>query len=151
MFIRRPMYSTTGFRSAFDELDRMRQNMDRLMEGLGSRSFLPQTAGVFPLVNLTEDPDGYYVRAELPGLKADELDISVTGNTLSISGERKIFNEGENVRYHRREREAGTFNRVMSLPGEVDADKVEAELKNGILKIHLPKAEKARPKQITVR
>jgi len=152
MFMRRPFYyPTMGFRTSFDELERMRRNMDRLLEGFGSRSFLPQTAGVFPLVNLTEDKDGYYVRAELPGLKSNELDISVTGNTLSISGERKIANEGENIRYHRREREAGTFSRIISLPGEVNADRIEAELKNGILKVHIPKAEKAKPKQITVR
>ena len=114
------------------------------------RARLP-TAGVFPLVNLTEDKDGYYVRAELPGLKADELDISATGNTLSISGERKIFDEGENVRYHRREREAGTFSRIISLPGEVDANKIEAELKDGILTARISKAEAAKPRQITVK
>jgi HSP20 family protein len=107
-------------------------------------------AGVYPLINLTEDKDNYYVRAEMPGLKADELSISVTANNLSISGERKIASEGENVRYHRREREAGTFSRILGLPGEVDADKVEANHVNGILTVVIPKAETAKPKQITV-
>ena len=108
-------------------------------------------AGVFPLINLTEDKDNYYVRAEMPGLKADDISISVANNNLSISGERKIASEGENVRYHRREREAGTFNRIVALPGDVDADKVEANHVNGVLTVVIPKAEAAKPKQITVR
>ncbi len=74
----------------------------------------------------------------------------MTGNNLSISGERKILSEGDNVRYHRREREAGIFNRIVALPSEVDADKVEASHVNGILAVAIPKAEAAKPKQITV-
>lgn len=152
MFIRRPIYyPTTGFRSAVEQLERMRQEMDQLFGGFGGKYSAPQTAGVFPLVNLTEDKDGYYVRAELPGLKADELNITATGNALSISGERKISSEGQNIRYHRREREAGSFSRIISLPGEVDSDKVEASLKDGILTVHIPKAEAAKPRQITIR
>jgi HSP20 family protein len=99
---------------------------------------------------ISEDKNIYYVRAEMPGIKADDIDISVTGNNLSISGERKIASEAENVRYHRREREAGTFNRIVSMPGEVDADKVEARHERGILTVVIPKAEAAKPKQITV-
>jgi HSP20 family protein len=106
---------------------------------------------VFPLINLSENKDSYVVRAEMPGLKADDLNISVAGNNLSISGERKIASEGQNVRYHRREREGGTFNRVVALPGEVDAGKVEAKHVDGILTVVIPKAEAAKPKQITVR
>jgi HSP20 family protein len=75
----------------------------------------------------------------------------LTGNNLSISGERKIPSEGANVRYHRREREAGTFNRVVALPNDVDTNKVEARHINGILTVVIPKAEVAKPKQITVR
>ena len=151
MFITRSFFPEVNLRSALGELERMRQDMDRLTEGLGGRSFGLPTAGVSPLVNLTEDKDGYYVRAELPGLKADELNISATGNTLSISGERKIASEGQDIRYHRREREAGSFSRIISLPGDLDTDKVEAKLKDGILTVHIPKAEAAKPKQITVK
>jgi len=152
MFIPRGLfYPTTGFGNAFEELERMRRDMDRLVEGFGGRSLSLPTAGVFPLVNLTEDKDGYYVRAELPGVKSDELDISVTANTLSITGERKLTDEGKEVRYHRREREAGSFSRIISLPGEVNADQVEASLKDGMLTIRIPKAEAAKPKQITVK
>ncbi|MBN1471290.1 MAG: Hsp20/alpha crystallin family protein [Syntrophaceae bacterium] len=152
MFIPRGLfYPTTGFGSAFEELERMRRDMDRLLEGFSGRAFLPSGAGVFPLVNLTEDKDAFYVRAELPGVKSDELNISATANTLSITGERKLADEGKDVRYHRREREAGSFSRIISLPGEVDADRIEADLKNGMLTIRIPKAEAAKPKQITVK
>lgn len=151
MIFRRPLYSPTwGLGSAFEELERMRRQLDELSGGFERRPYRVLGAGVFPLINLTEDKDNYYVRAELPGLKANEIGISVTANNLSISGERKIASEGENVRYHRREREAGTFNRVVGLPGEVDADKVEANHVNGILTVVIPKAEAAKPKQITV-
>jgi HSP20 family protein len=105
---------------------------------------------VFPLVNLTEDKDNYYVRAELPGVKADELDIQATANNLAISGERKIAAAAEGARYHRREREAGTFSRMIGLPGDIDTAKVNAQLQNGILTVVVPKAEVAKPKQITV-
>ena len=153
-------YPTRGFQSMFEELERMRRDMDRLFRWTDggflrpSVDFRPLTAGVFPgvfpLVNLTEDRDNYYVRAELPGLTTDDLNISVTGNNLSISGERKIPGEGDNVRYHRKEREAGSFSRMVSLPGEVNPDKVDASLRDGILTVTVAKSEKAKPKQITV-
>ena len=76
--------------SPFEELERMRRQMDLLSEGLSRGLWREPGAGVFPLMNVTEDADNYYVRAELPGLKADDLDISAAGDTLSISGERKI-------------------------------------------------------------
>jgi HSP20 family protein len=127
----------------------MRQQMERLFED-ATTSRQHALSGVFPLTNLTEDKDNYYVRAELPGVKGDELDIQITANNLAISGERKIAAEEEGARYHRREREAGTFSRMIGLPGEVDTDKVDANLENGILTIVVPKAEIAKPKQITV-
>jgi HSP20 family protein len=152
MLIRRiPNWPTWGLRSHFEELERMRRQMDRLTEGLTGRLYGEPAAGVFPLLNVTEDHENYYVRAELPGIKADDLDISVTGNDLSIAGERKILAEDENANYHRREREAGKFNRGISLPTQVDTTKVEAHCADGLLTIILPKAESAKPKQITVK
>jgi HSP20 family protein len=124
------------------------------MEQLLDSAAAPQqreAAGVLPLINLTEGKDNYYVRAELPGVKGDELDIQVTANNLAISGGRKIAAEEEGARYHRREREAGTFSRMIGLPGEVDTDKVDAKLENGILTVVISKAEIAKPKQITVK
>jgi HSP20 family protein len=141
----------TGWRSPFEELERMRREMDWLTEGLTGGLFREPTAGVFPLMNVTEDNDNYYVRAELPGLRADELNISVTGDTISISGERKLPVEDEKAQYHRREREAGRFSRIVSLPTQVDTGKVQARCADGILTVVLPKAEAAKPKQIAVK
>ena len=141
---------TWRFRSPLEELYRMRQQMEQLLESAATPQ-QREAAGVLPLINLTEGKDNYYVRAELPGVKGDELDIQVTANNLSISGERKIAAEEEDARYHRREREAGTFSRMIGLPGEVDTDKVDAKLENGILTVVIPKAEIAKPKQITVK
>jgi len=138
---------TYRIRSPWDELHRMRQQLDQVFnDGPQQR----EGAGVFPLTNLTEDKDKYYIRAELPGVNGDELDIQVTGQNLAISGERKIAAVEAGARYHRREREAGTFSRMIGLPGEIDADKVEASLENGILNIAISKAEIAKPKQISV-
>jgi len=139
---------TYRIRSPWEELHRMRQQLDQMFDDT------PQHrggAGVFPLTNLTEDRDKYYVRAELPGVKGDELEIQITGKNLAISGERKIAAEEEDARYHRREREAGTFSRMIGLPVEVDTEKVEAKLENGILTVVISKAEIAKPKQITVK
>ena len=141
---------TWRFRSPLEELYRMRQQMEQLLDSAAAPQ-QREAAGVLPLINLTEGKDNYYVRAELPGVKGDELDIQVTANNLAISGERKIAAEEEGARYHRKEREAGTFSRMIGLPGEVDTDKVEAKLENGILTIVISKAEIAKPKQITVK
>ena len=151
--IYRSMFGLPAWRiqSPFDELDRMRQQMDRLSDVFGGRRSGRVTAGVFPLVNLTEDQEHYYIRAELPGIKSDDLDIQVTANSISIAGSRKIAQEGDGVRYHRREREGGTFSRMLTLPGDIDAEKVDADLVNGVLTVRIAKAEAAKPKQITVR
>ena len=137
-------------RNPFAELEQMRQQMNRLWEGITGESIRSRSAGVFPLVNLTEDRENYYVRAELPGVKSDALDIHVDANTLSLSGERKFEVAGENIKYHRREREAGKFSRMISLPGEIDPDQVTAKLSHGLLKIVVPKAEAVKPRQIRV-
>ncbi|MFW6055677.1 MAG: Hsp20/alpha crystallin family protein, partial [Thermodesulfobacteriota bacterium] len=93
----------------------------------------------------------FYIRAELPGLKSDDIDISVTADSLSISGERKIESQAKDVQYHRKEREAGTFSRIINLPGQIDTEKVEAKNNNGILTITLGKAEATKPKQISIK
>jgi HSP20 family protein len=128
----------------------MRQQMDKFLSRVPDSGMPSLHAGVFPSINLTEDKDHYYLRAELPGISAEDLDIQATGNNLSISGERKIEVEKDNVRYHRKEREEGKFSRAISLPGDIDADGVSASLTNGILRVSVPKAEKAKPKQISI-
>jgi HSP20 family protein len=153
MLLRRATgWPTWDWTSPFGELDRLRRQMELLSEGLtGTRQWGTPGAGVFPLMNITEDKDSYYVRAELPGLKAEDLELSVTGDTLSIAGERKFPVEDENAQYHRREREAGKFSRIVSLPGQLNTGKVEATCTDGVLTVMLPKAEEAKPRQIAVK
>lgn len=140
-----------SFQSPYKELDRMRQQMDDLFSRFSSADLPRVRAGVFPAVNLTEDQDSYFVRAELPGLTAADLDIQATSKGISISGERKIADESDSVRYHRRERESGSFSRMIGLPGEINAEKVDARLNDGVLTVVVPKAEAAKPRQISVK
>lgn len=145
-------FPVRGLANPFSELERMRRDMDRLSDALfgkaGSRLLTP---GAFPAVNITEDKDHYFVRAELPGISAENIDVQVNGRNLSIVGERKIQSEGANVKYHRREREPGKFSRVIGLPSDIDVNKVEAQMNNGILTVTVAKAEAAKPKQITIK
>lgn len=150
MLIRR-ISNWPNLRSSYDELDRMRWEMDKLFEGLTRGFYREPSAGVFPLVNMTESKDSFIIRAEIPGINSEDIDISVTHDSLSISGERKIPAEKEEAKYHRREREAGKFSRIVSLPGQVDTGKVEAKCVDGILTVTLPKSEAIKPKQITVK
>ncbi|NNL77032.1 MAG: Hsp20/alpha crystallin family protein [Desulfobacterales bacterium] len=140
-----------GWPGAFDDLERMRRDMDRLFGQVAGKAYWPVHAGVFPLVNVTEDKDHLYIRSEIPGMKSEEITISAAGRNLTISGERKIASEGENVRYHRREREDGKYSRIIALPSDIQVDKIEAGYSDGILSIKIPKAEEAKPKQIKVK
>jgi HSP20 family protein len=137
-------------RTSLNDLERVRQQMDNFLNSVSDSGMPSLHAGVFPSINLTEDQNEYHIRAELPGISAEDLDIQATGKNLSISGERKIETEKENVRYHRKEREAGKFSRAINLPGDIDPDGISASLTNGILKVSVPKAGKAKPKQITI-
>lgn len=137
-----------GARNAYDEVHRMQQQVSRLVDALQTRSGV-RGAGVFPALNIAEDKEAYRIRAELPGLKSDDLDIEVVDRNLTISGQRRIACE-ESACYHRREREAGRFSRVVELPGEIDTGRVTANLVNGILTITAPKSEAAKPKRIQI-
>lgn len=141
---------TRRFGSPFNELDNMRRQMDRLMDAYRDQPAARVSAGVFPSINISEDKDAYYVSAELPGVKSADLDLSVTANQLTLSGERKISEQATDVRYHRREREAGRFSRAIALPGDVNAEGVKAKLADGVLTVTVPKAEKTRPRQINI-
>ena len=144
-------FPSTGWQNPFEEMGRMVEQMDVLTKAmLGRPGMRLSPTRVFPTVNITEDKDNFFVRAELPGIKSDEIDVMVNGRNLTITGERKIQFEGENAKYHRREREAGKFSRVIGLPGDIDADKVDAKMVNGVLTVIISKSETSRPKQITV-
>lgn len=142
---------TTGWQNPFTELERMSQRMNQLSNILlGGPDLKFSSARVFPAVNITEDKEKFTLRAELPSIKADDVKMEINGRSLTISGERKIKTEGENVRYHRKEREAGKFSRVIEFPSDINADAIQAKMINGILTVNLAKAESAKPRQITV-
>ncbi|MEJ2034190.1 MAG: Hsp20/alpha crystallin family protein [Deltaproteobacteria bacterium] len=138
------------FRNPWLEFERMRRDIESLMRGFEYGTAGAPAAAVFPAMNLTEDNDYVYVNAEVPGIAASDLDISVEGDTLIIKGERKAEATGEKVSYHRREIERGRFSRAITLPTKVDTTKVEAKTVDGVLYVTLPKAEEVKPKQIKV-
>jgi HSP20 family protein len=103
-----------------------------------------------PLVDITEDDKEYIIKTELPEVKKDDVKVSVENGLLTIVGERK-FEKEENKKYHRVERAYGRFMRSFVLPEGVDPDKVNAEFRDGVLKVHLAKSEQTKPKQIEVK
>ena len=135
-------------RDMFSDWSRLSREMDRMFAGLGGGRAL-ESAGVYPPVNLSEDEENYYLRAELPGVDPQDLELTVINDTLTLKGERRIA-ERENASFHRRERAGGVFNRVMSLPGQVNSTAVSARSEHGLLTVTLPKAEEAKPRQIKV-
>lgn len=144
---------TMGRRSPFNQLNLLKRQMDLLSDAMFHRVPMSRllSSGVFPAINLTEDGQNYYLRAEMPGIRSGDIEVQVVGRNLTLSGERKIASEGEDVRYHRREREAGRFSRVIGLPGDIDSQKVNAKLNNGLLEITIAKSESAKPRTITVK
>jgi HSP20 family protein len=105
----------------------------------------------WPAMDVTEDENEFMVKAEVPGCKAEDIDISVHGNVLTISGEKKQEKEEKGKGYRHTERSYGTFRRDLNLASEVDSNKVEATYKDGILSIKLPKTEKTKPVKIKVK
>jgi HSP20 family protein len=128
--IRYPRF--TGFPDPFSEMARLKKEMYRLFAGVTGSGSYTATSGVFPAVNIAEDGDKILVQAELPGTRQEDLEISIEGATLTLSGERKTDGDG-NVSYHRRERRSGTFKKAITLPYEVNAEGAEAHFKDGVL------------------
>ena len=135
---------------AFAPVGQLRDEMNRLLSGLFDEPPLSRTRRPFPPVNVWQHEDEVLVEAELPGLKAGDLDISVSGDEMTLKGQRDEA-EQQGATYHRRERGTGSFARVVKLPVEVQADGVEASLTDGVLLVRLPKAPEARPRKIEVK
>jgi HSP20 family protein len=110
----------------------------------------PSATRMSPRVDVCEDKDEYLVAVEAPGMAKEDVKISVHENTLTIKGERRKEEPKEGTKYHRAERSWGPFQRSFRLPRDVQADKVSAVYKDGVLKVTVPKAEKARPREIPV-
>ena len=138
--------------SGFGRLTDLRDDIDRLFESplaeLARASNL--LSGWTPALDLYEDKDNLYVKMELPGMKREEIDVSLHESSLSVSGERKSEQKHEDAEVYRAERFFGRFQRTVTLPTPVAADKVKAHYQDGILTITLPKTEEAKPKHIDV-
>lgn len=146
-------------RNRWSGMESLRREIDRAFEDFGLRSgagpravFLPgRSPRGYPLINLYEDQNALYVEALAPGVHPDALELSVVGNTLTIGGEKhRVPGDVEPEAFHRSERAAGKFVRTVELPVEIDADQIKAAYRNGLLTITLPKAEQAKPRQISV-
>jgi HSP20 family protein len=142
----------------FEGMDALRREIDRAFEDYGLRTFPPfrtaflpgRAARGYPLMNVYEDSNAVYVEALAPGVSPASLNASVVRDKLTIAGEKASAKEVKAEAFHRNERAAGTFSRTIELPVEVDDTKVQADYRDGVLLVTLPKAEKARPKQISV-
>ena len=137
---------------SFNGLSTLRHEIDRLFEvpltELSRASHL--LSGSAPAVDIYEDKDNFVVKAELPGMKKEDIDVSMHDGSLSISGERKSEEKFEDAEVYRSERFFGRFQRTVALPTAVNAAGIKAQYKDGILTVTLPKAEEAKPKQIDV-
>ncbi len=132
----------------FGRLNNLRQELDRLFD-IPLAGF-PNTPQWTPALDIYEDKENVVIKAELPGMKREEINVSLQDGTLSISGERKAESKHEEADSYRAERYFGRFQRSVTLPAPVAADKVKAQYKDGILTLTLPKTEEAKPKQIEV-
>jgi HSP20 family protein len=137
----------------FRDLLSMRSDFDRLFESFFSQ--VPEVPVVkeefwAPVIDVVEHDGKIEVKAELPGMKKDDIKVTVKDNMLSVSGERKQEKETKEKTFHRIERSYGKFSRTITLPTAVDADRIKATYKDGILNITLPKPESIKPKQIDV-
>jgi len=139
----------------FSQLSRMQREMDSLLS-----VFSPQTSNVwgptsrtnvYPALNIYNDGEGFVARAEVPGVDPKSLDIEVTGDTLTLKGQRKLPDLPNGASYHRRERDFGEFRRSFTLPERVDGSKVVASCADGILEIRLPHAEESKVRKIAIK
>jgi len=133
------------------EVSEVRSLMDRAFDDFFSRS--PITFdGIGSIdINLLQTDDDVIVKASIPGVKPEDINISISGDTLTLRGEVKEDQEYKDANYHMREMRQGSFSRTMTLPVKVDSDKAKAEFENGILCLTMPKAEEVKPKTITIK
>jgi HSP20 family protein len=132
------------------EIEQIQREMSRLANSLGGVN-RPNVAPGYPAINVWSNEDGILVTAELPGVKPEDIDISVVDKTFTISGTRQPDQLQDGERYHRRERRQGKFTRTFELPFKVEADQVEALFENGVLNVSLPRAEAEKPRKIAVK
>ena len=140
----------------FRDLDELQTRLSALfgrapVRKNGSKDEALAVAEWAPVVDIVEDDNEYLIKAELPEVKKEDVKVTVQDDVLTISGERMFEKEEKGRKYHRMERAYGSFARSFTLPEDADGEKVAAEFKDGVLKVHLPKAEQAKPKSIEVK
>ena len=139
-------YTGRNFLNPWSDLDALQSEVNRLFSGVNRN-----TTRNYPLVNIWGKEDALYLTAEMPGYAAKEIQITVTGNELKLSGDRTPLELGERDCCHRRERKFGRFERSIQLPYVIDSDKVDARYTNGVLNLTLPRAEEDKPKNIKIK
>lgn len=122
----------------------------QLHQWLNDFSRVPGVAGAFPPMNVWEEGEQYFIEAELPGFSLADVEVSVVDDQATVKGRRKTTEATEGAAVLKRERRGGTFERTWTLPGEIDADRVTATLRDGVLLVTLPKAAKTLPRKIAV-
>jgi len=143
-------------RPGSDELSRFEDQMNRFLDRFSGRRSLggPREEsfreGLFPPVDIVERVDAIEIRADLPGVEPEAVDVSFEGGTITLRGERRLEEARQGESYHRVERSYGVFERSFTVPGTVDADGIEASFSNGQLVLLLPKREEARPQRIPI-
>jgi HSP20 family protein len=132
----------------WQEMDDLQREMNRLFETTSAGHLFSPAS--YPALNVWTKEDAQIISAELPGFTADDINIDVTGDALSISGARKPEETPRDATYHRRERGFGSFSRTIQLPFMVDTNKVDAQFKDGVLLVTLPRAEADKPKKVAI-
>ena len=133
------------------EMMTLREAMDRLFDDAFTRPISLSAGSVVPAIDLYQNDDEVVVKAALPGLKADDVQISITADVLTLRGEFKQETEKKETTYHIREQRFGSFERTIMLPTDVQSDKAKADFENGVLTVTLPKAETVKPRTINIK
>ncbi|WP_456457534.1 Hsp20/alpha crystallin family protein [Nitratifractor sp.] len=141
-----PFKEFQNMQKTFEYMNRLMQSVEKVAQEAPSVDFVPA-------VNTRETEDAYYIEVDLPGVKKEDITIDVKDNVLTISGERKIEEERKEDDFYRVESIYGTFERSFTLPEDVDVDKIEAEAKDGVLTVKIPKAQSVEktPKKIEIK
>ena len=149
------MFAITRTRSPLADLQGLNRLVDeafRNWSGLATTDETPLVGNWLPPVDILEDKDNVRIMAELPGVKPEDVKISMENNVLTIRGEKRLERrEGSEDRAHRFERAYGMFERSFTVPASVDAEHIEAKYEQGVLTVHLPKVERAKPRQISIK
>jgi HSP20 family protein len=131
-----------------DPFEQMQHELERVLDtAFGS---VGQSPGVYPPVDVFDRGDAYVVKAEVPGVSPDRIEIHVEDDTLTIRGERTFPEPSPEAAYHRRERSQGQFRRVVRIPGRLAADEAKAQYRDGVLTVTIPKATETRPRRVDI-